>query len=155
MMERAKRKHGVMRTVGMVILGVVGAAAFALAFGAIAMVLWNWLMPEIFGLTAIGFWQAFGIVLLAKLLFGFGGMCGHDKDSDCKTGRKTIRSEIGDEIRKEWRKEWDKEAHKEMRDSMRRHFHTKHYDDTYEDWWEKEGAESFKAYAKRVGEDDE
>ena len=33
------------------------------------MLLWNWLMPEIFGLTTITFWQALGIMLLSGFLF--------------------------------------------------------------------------------------
>jgi hypothetical protein len=33
------------------------------------MLLWNWLMPIIFGITAISFWQAFGVGLLSSLLF--------------------------------------------------------------------------------------
>jgi len=44
--------------------------AFALAFGWFVMLLWNWLMPAIFGLGAITYWQAFGLVVLAKLIFG-------------------------------------------------------------------------------------
>jgi hypothetical protein len=53
------------------ISGVIlfGAAAVA-AFGAVVMSLWNWLMPCIFGLAAINFWQALGLFLLAKILFG-------------------------------------------------------------------------------------
>ncbi len=34
------------------------------------MLLWNWLMPVIFGLTKIGFWQALGLNLLGSLLVG-------------------------------------------------------------------------------------
>ena len=33
------------------------------------MLLWNSLMPTIFGLTKIGFWQAFGLLLLSTILF--------------------------------------------------------------------------------------
>ena len=33
------------------------------------MWLWNWLMPVIFGLIKIGFWQALGLNLLAGILF--------------------------------------------------------------------------------------
>lgn len=33
------------------------------------MVLWNWLMPDIFGLPQITFWQAIGISLLTTILF--------------------------------------------------------------------------------------
>jgi hypothetical protein len=44
---------------------VLGAA---LSF--VVMSLWNWLMPVLFGLHRIGFWQALGLLLLAKILFG-------------------------------------------------------------------------------------
>lgn len=33
------------------------------------MWLWNWLMPEIFGLTKITFWQALGLNALCAILF--------------------------------------------------------------------------------------
>ena len=36
----------------------------------LAMVLWNWLMPTLFGLPAIGFWQALGLLVLSRILFG-------------------------------------------------------------------------------------
>ena len=39
-------------------------------FGSAVLYLWNWLMPEIFGLPAIGFWQALGLLGLSWLLFG-------------------------------------------------------------------------------------
>ena len=59
-----------LRIAGLVVLGVIGAALFALVFGWLVMILWNWLMPAIFHLGEIGYWQAFGIVILAKLIFG-------------------------------------------------------------------------------------
>jgi hypothetical protein len=33
------------------------------------MMLWNWLMPVIFGLPEITFWQAIGLNLLSTVLF--------------------------------------------------------------------------------------
>lgn len=33
------------------------------------MLLWNWLMPEIFGLIEISFWQALGLCVLSSALF--------------------------------------------------------------------------------------
>jgi hypothetical protein len=33
------------------------------------MLLWNWLMPNIFGLPEITFWQAIGLNLLSTILF--------------------------------------------------------------------------------------
>jgi len=36
---------------------------------AILMLLWNWLMPGIFGLAAIGYFKAFGFYLISRILF--------------------------------------------------------------------------------------
>lgn len=33
------------------------------------MFLWNWLMPAIFNLPTISFWQSLGLVILSNLLF--------------------------------------------------------------------------------------
>jgi hypothetical protein len=46
-------------------------AALALAVLSIAvMSLWNWLMPVLFGWHQIRFWQALGLLILSKILFG-------------------------------------------------------------------------------------
>lgn len=47
---------------------------------AIVMWLWNMLLPEIIGVKNITYWQAMGILVLSKILFGgFGGRCGRGK----------------------------------------------------------------------------
>jgi hypothetical protein len=38
--------------------------------GFVVMGLWNWLMPALFGLHAITFWQALGLLVLSKILLG-------------------------------------------------------------------------------------
>lgn len=48
---------------------------FGSLLGFVVMSLWNWLMPLLFGLTTITFWQAIGLFVLAKILFG--GWKGH------------------------------------------------------------------------------
>ncbi len=70
------------RIAGMVVLGIIAAAIFALVFGYFVMLLWNWLMPLLFGLTVITYWQAFGIVILAKLIFGAVGRGGKPRGHD-------------------------------------------------------------------------
>jgi predicted membrane chloride channel (bestrophin family) len=45
---------------------LVAVAALSL----VIMSLWNWLMPALFALHRISFWQALGLLLLAKILFG-------------------------------------------------------------------------------------
>ena len=45
---------------------------FIIGYTFAVMLLWNWLAPEIFEFQEISFWQALGLIALAKLLFGFG-----------------------------------------------------------------------------------
>jgi positive regulator of sigma E activity len=53
-----------------IILGSFGIALVVMLFlGLPTMLLWNWLMPEIFGLKEISFFQAIGIQILAYLVF--------------------------------------------------------------------------------------
>ncbi len=50
------------------------AVAAAVVFGFLVMALWNWLLPPLFGVRPVGFWQALGILVLSRILFGrFGG----------------------------------------------------------------------------------
>jgi hypothetical protein len=49
--------------------GIIFVPAFLALFAAITMWLWNWLMPVIFKLPAITFWQAAGLLILSHLLF--------------------------------------------------------------------------------------
>jgi hypothetical protein len=54
---------------------VLFAAMFVTVCGFVVMSLWNWLMPALFGWHLINFWQAVGILVLSKILFG--GFRGH------------------------------------------------------------------------------
>lgn len=59
--------------------GLALAALVAALFGWIVQYLWNWLMPALFGLPVVTFWQAAGLVLLSRLLFGNIGGGHHGK----------------------------------------------------------------------------
>jgi hypothetical protein len=65
------------------ILRILKFAVFATLLVAVAgfvvMSLWNGLLPGIFGLHQITFWQAIGVLILCKILFGGfrGGRGGH------------------------------------------------------------------------------
>ncbi|MDX2188856.1 MAG: hypothetical protein SFY32_03250 [Bacteroidota bacterium] len=48
-----------------------GVALIAL-LGWVIMSLWNWLIPTLFSGPVIGYWQAMGLFVLAKIFFGFG-----------------------------------------------------------------------------------
>ena len=47
-------------------LGIIAILGLSL----VVMVLWNLLVPDILGLSTINFWQAAGLFLLGRLLFG-------------------------------------------------------------------------------------
>ena len=52
---------------------VLFVAVAVAVFSLVVMGLWNWLMPTLFGLPAISFWQALGLLVLSKILFGRSG----------------------------------------------------------------------------------
>jgi hypothetical protein len=68
-MRRKWRIHG-LRIAAFGSLGIAAA-------GAVTMALWNALLPAIMSMPRISFWQALGLMLLSRLLFGgFRGGCG-------------------------------------------------------------------------------
>jgi hypothetical protein len=103
------------RIVGMVILGVIGAAVFALAFGYFVKLLWNWLMPAIFGLGLITYWQAFGIVILGKLIFGNIGGGMHRNEGRHGRGPWDRDHERSREWQGDWRGFWSEEGREAFR----------------------------------------
>ena len=56
---------------------IVGMALFIFLGGYIVMRLWNWLAPALFAWHAITFWQALGILVLCRILFGGLGRHGY------------------------------------------------------------------------------
>ena len=64
------------------------------AFGFVTMHLWNWLMPEIFGLPIIDWYQAIGLIILSKILFG--GFRGKHKCGGENSIKGKIRSKFRD-----------------------------------------------------------
>jgi hypothetical protein len=112
---------------GKIARGIVMGVAFALVFGIFARLLWNWLMPGVFGLREITYAQAIGMIVLARIIFGakgrpgFAGRPGHGPwawDGPCS------REEANGHI-KDWRR--------------------------YDEWWESEGRESFRNYIDSQG----
>ena len=105
--------------------GIVFGLAVALAFGLLVQLLWNWLAPAVFGFREIGYLEAVGMIVLARILFGsrgmrpgFGGKWhghGHWGWGGPCSGTDAENGHI-----KDWRK--------------------------YDAWWEDEGREAFKKY---------
>jgi hypothetical protein len=54
-----------------IVIGVLLFSTIAIfGFGQAVHYLWNWLMPKLFGLPVVTFWQAVGLLALSWLLFG-------------------------------------------------------------------------------------
>ena len=56
-------------TVTRVLLGLLVIALLGILLGLPLQLLWNWLMPTIFSLPTITFWQAMGLNIMASILF--------------------------------------------------------------------------------------
>ncbi|WP_185816966.1 hypothetical protein [Hymenobacter metallilatus] len=53
------------------------AVLFVAVAGYVTMSLWNWLLPGLFNLPLISIWQALGLLVLSRILFGGWGGRGH------------------------------------------------------------------------------
>lgn len=71
-------------------LVLMGIVAFVALGGWVVMSLWNGLLPPLFGWHAVTFWQALGILVLCRILFGGLGMHGN------------ARSRMGDRMAERW-----------------------------------------------------
>jgi len=106
MMNRRFHARKVMGILLMVIIGI-------LAFGSIVMLLWNALMPEIFNLRQITFWQALGLLLLAKILFS--GFRGGSRAFGSRWKRDSLRegwANMTPEQQEKFRQEWGRRCRK-------------------------------------------
>ena len=52
------------------LVGLAIGAVFLVIFTLVFRWIWNNVVPEVFGLKEITFWQAIGILILASILFG-------------------------------------------------------------------------------------
>jgi hypothetical protein len=114
-------------------MGIIGFTGLAFLFGAIIMWLWNGLMPLIFHLGVITFWQAVGLAILARLLFG-GFHHGHNHYGHHRYGP--------------WRHRY----------YMRHDKNCRNYSNGtkwsyYEQYWNEEGEKAFDEYIKHKTED--
>ena len=116
----------IFRIIGFVILGLIGATAIAFLLGYVVVWLWNWLMPALFGITTITFWQAVALIVLARILIG-GFHHSHKRTDENKFPHR-----------------WKTFA--------KRH---SSYNDWkyYNDYWKEEGEQAFNDYIKKKKEE--
>ncbi|HOO71616.1 MAG TPA: hypothetical protein PK926_07630 [Spirochaetota bacterium] len=120
-MKFNKRKPSIGRIIFWVIMGIVAAVFFSAVFAVAVTFLWNWLMPGLFGLPEVGYLQALGLVLLARLLVG-GWHKGH-------------RDNHGDHFHRIFKRK-DVPGSDEIHEPG----------DDFREFWEAEGRESYRKY---------
>jgi hypothetical protein len=60
------KRHWIAKAPKFILMAILGVALL----GLVVMSLWNSLMPALFGWHTVTFWQAIGLLLLCKILFG-------------------------------------------------------------------------------------
>jgi uncharacterized membrane protein len=63
-------RHYFLRVLKLALLVVPLLVLFVAVIGFVVMSLWNWLMPALFGWKLISYWQALGLIILSRILFG-------------------------------------------------------------------------------------
>jgi len=71
------RRKRSLRMLTIAFLALLGAGVF----GLLVKSLWNWLMPMLFSARPITYWQAWGVLILSRILLGsfHGGGARHDR----------------------------------------------------------------------------
>ena len=107
-------------------LGIGVFLAMLAVFAAVAMLLWNALMPELFGLPSLNYVQAAGMVALARILFGgLGGLGGGRFMPHGGHGRDERLFHHGNALREKWMNmsEEERKAFVEKERGFRNYFH--------------------------------
>jgi len=83
----------------------IAIVAGVFIFGSLVMFLWNSILPAVLGVSIITFWQALGILVLSKILFGgFRGGHGHHHKAHEWHGRwMQMNPEEREKMKEEWR----------------------------------------------------
>jgi Ca2+/H+ antiporter, TMEM165/GDT1 family len=85
------------------ILVPIGIAALAFVLGLVVMSLWNGILPGLFGWHSITFWQAIGLLILSRILFGGFKCCHHRGHSHEGMHRWHMSPEEREKMKEEWK----------------------------------------------------
>jgi hypothetical protein len=85
-----------------IFVAIPGILLFSFIGGEVVKLLWNWLLPPIFGFRQITFWQAFGILLLCRILFGGVGGRGFGSSNVRGRMRERMAERLGERTAERW-----------------------------------------------------
>ncbi len=70
---------------------ILAMLLFGFIGGEVVKLLWNWLVPPLFGWRPVTFWQALGLLALCRILFGGFGRHGSYRSRRTPEERERIR----------------------------------------------------------------
>ena len=76
-------------------LAIMGVLLFIAIGGAVVQLLWNWLLPPLFGWREITFWQALAVLALCRILFGGFGRHGVSRSFRSRMGERMAERMAG------------------------------------------------------------
>ena len=123
--HKLRSKNPVIVVLWVLFFGILITAFIAL-FGLVFQYLWNWLMPDIFGLITITYWQAIGLLILAKILFG--GIGGDKDNGNCKMDKQHKKGKSSNNDFSKW--------------------------ELYDAYWKEEGEAAYEEYIEKVNNPD-
>lgn len=85
------------------------AVFFAITY--VVMLLWNAILPSVTGAGSLTYWQAAGILILSKILFGFPGWGKNHHHSSFRGGFRDKWMHMPEEEKEKFREEWKKRCH--------------------------------------------
>ena len=74
----------------------------------VVMLLWNAILPDIIGVKQVDYWQAFGLLILSKILFGGLGSGNRFQSRRKKMSMRKKMANMSEEERMRFREEWRK-----------------------------------------------
>lgn len=80
--------HGIAKRIAIGIAFFIAFLLFIFFGGLVVQWLWNWLVPDIFALRRITFWEALGLLTLSRILFGGFGRGGSSHANGPRRHRK-------------------------------------------------------------------
>ena len=72
-------------------MAILGMVLFTILGGGVVRLLWNWLVPPLFGWQQVTFWQALALLALCRILFG--GFGSHSSGSPPSRSRSPEEQE--------------------------------------------------------------
>jgi hypothetical protein len=122
--------------------GLLGIAIIVLLglFGFVIKWLWNGVMPNVFGLNEITYWQGIGLFIISRIFIG--GFGSDSKNNTVTYHKKSKKEENAEPVEINISSPVKVEKASDAADEL------------FDEWWAKEGEQSFDAFLEKEDSDE-